>query len=112
MVGREISVVADAEQEDQIDRLVVVAFPFNLILAAADGDPDLFDGMTFAMRNRDVIAHPGNAFRFPDINVLDELLDVLNVACLQQMRAQIAQHFVFRCAFQMQVDDVFIQNIR
>lgn len=43
VVGGEALVVGDAEEEEQVDRLVVVALPLDVVVGATDGDRDLLD---------------------------------------------------------------------
>lgn len=104
-------VIGYAEQEEQVHGLLVVALPLNVVLGATDGDGDLLDRAALTMGNGDVIARSGNASSLTDIDILHELIDIGDVARVEQMLRELVKNLVLGGAFEVEVDDVLAQNL-
>lgn len=104
-------VIGHAEQEEQVHRLLVVALPLHVVLGTTDGDGDLLDRAALAMGNSDVVARSGNASSLTDIDILHELIDIGDVARVEQMLRELVKNLVLGGAFEVEVDDVLTQNL-
>ena len=57
-----------------------------------------------------MVAGPGDAERLADVDVLDELIDVGDVAVVVQVLGKLAEDLVLRGALEVQVDNVLGKN--